>query len=47
MRVYLGKECRHATGTTAIHATVAGLTGRIQNVGHKLYMDFFFSSWTV
>jgi len=42
MRVYLGKDRTHATGTmTATHANVAGLT-RIQNVGHKLYMDNLF-----
>jgi hypothetical protein len=29
---------------TATHATVAGLTRRVENVGHKLYMDSFFSS---
>jgi len=39
MRVYLGKDMTHATGTmTSFHTTVAGLTTRIQNVGHKLYM---------
>jgi hypothetical protein len=27
---------------TAIHATVSGLTTRIANLGHKLYMDNFF-----
>jgi hypothetical protein len=44
MRVYLGKDRAHTTDTmTATHATVAGLT-RIQNMGHKLYMDNFFSS---
>jgi hypothetical protein len=29
---------------TATHATVTGLTTRIENFGHKLYMDNFFSS---
>jgi hypothetical protein len=29
---------------TAIHATVLGLTTRIENMGHELYMDNFFSS---
>jgi hypothetical protein len=42
MRVYLGKDRTHATGTmTATHETVAGLITSIQNVGHKLYTDFF------
>jgi hypothetical protein len=45
MRVYLGKGTTCATETmTATHATVAGLTRRVENVGHKLYMDNFFSS---
>jgi hypothetical protein len=43
MRAHLGKDRTHTTGTmTATHKTVAGLTTRIQNVGHKLYMDYFF-----
>ena len=29
---------------TATHATVTGLAARIEHVGHKLYMDSFFSS---
>jgi hypothetical protein len=45
MRVYVGKDRTHATDTmTAAHATVAGLTRIIQNVGHKLYMGIFSSS---
>jgi hypothetical protein len=45
MTVYLGKDRKLATPTmTATHATVTGLTGRIENLGHKLYMDSFFSS---
>jgi hypothetical protein len=44
MKVYLGKDGKYATDTTATHATVAGLTRRVENVGHKLYMDNFFSS---
>jgi hypothetical protein len=45
MRVYLGKERTHATDTvTPTHATVAELKRRIQNVGHKLYMNNFLSS---
>jgi hypothetical protein len=43
--VYLGKGRTHAAGTmAATHATVAGLMRRIQNVGHRLYVDNFFSS---
>jgi hypothetical protein len=45
MTVYLGKDRKLAIPTmTATHATVTGLTGRIENLGHKLYMDSFFSS---
>jgi hypothetical protein len=45
VRVYLGKDRTCTTDTmTATHATVAGLTRRVENVGHKLYMDSFFSS---
>jgi hypothetical protein len=45
MRVYLGKGRTCATETmTATHATVAGLMRRVENAGHKLYMDNFFSS---
>jgi hypothetical protein len=29
---------------TTIHATVSRLTTRIENLGHKFYMDNFFSS---
>jgi hypothetical protein len=44
MRVYLGKDRTCATDTmTATHDTVAGLMRRVENVGHKLYMDNFFS----
>jgi hypothetical protein len=42
MRVYLGKDRTYTTDTmTATHATVAGLTRRVENVGHNLYMDIF------
>jgi hypothetical protein len=45
MKLYLGKDRSYATDTmTAIHATVAGLMRRVENVGHKIYMDNFFSS---
>jgi len=45
MRVYLGKDSQSATDdTTATHATVRYLTGRVEGLGHKLFMDNFFSS---
>jgi hypothetical protein len=45
MRVYLGKDSRSATDdTTATHATVRHLTHRPEGLGHKLFMDNFFSS---
>jgi hypothetical protein len=45
MSVYLGRDRKNVTATmTATHATVSGLTTRIENLGHKLYMYNFFSS---
>jgi len=45
MIVYLGKDRKCATTSmTATHATVTGLAARIEHVGHRLYMDSFFSS---
>jgi hypothetical protein len=45
MSVYLGRDRNRATATiTANHATVSGLTTKIENLGHKLYMDNVFSS---
>ena len=45
MTVYLGKDRKHVTPSmTATNATVPGLTARIERVGHKLYVDNFFSS---
>jgi hypothetical protein len=43
--VYLHKE-RQCTNPSMIaaHAIVTGLNARLENVGHKLYMDNFFSS---
>ena len=45
MKVYLGKD-RQSTAqhVTATHATVTELTRKIEERGHKLYMDSFFSS---
>jgi hypothetical protein len=45
MRVYLGKDSRSTTDDmTATHATVRHLTRRVEGLGHKLFMDNFFSS---
>jgi hypothetical protein len=45
MRVYLGKDSRSATDEmTATHATVRHLTCRVEGLGHKMFMDNFFSS---
>ena len=44
MDVYLGKDRqRVAQHLTTTHATVTNLTRRVEGVGHKLYMDKFFS----
>ena len=45
MSVYLGKQKQHATNEiTATHGTVLQLVRRVEGVGHKLYMDNYFSS---
>jgi len=45
MRVYLGKDSQSATDDmTATHTTVRHLTRRVEDLGHKLFMDNFFSS---
>ncbi|PNF35735.1 hypothetical protein B7P43_G16134 [Cryptotermes secundus] len=45
MKVYLGKDRTRADqDVTATHAAVMDLCRRIEGVGHKLYMDNFFSS---
>jgi hypothetical protein len=45
MKVYLGKDRQHVTqDMAATHATVKELTRRVEGLGHKLYMDNFFSS---
>jgi len=45
MRVYLGRDSHSATDDmTATHATVGHLTSRVQGLGHKIFMDNFFSS---
>lgn len=45
MRVYLGKDSHSATDDmSATHATVRHLTRRVEGLGHKQFMDNFFSS---
>jgi len=45
MRVYLGRDSHSATDDiTATLATVRHLTSRVQSLGHKIFMDNFFSS---
>ena len=45
MKVYVGRDSHFATDDmTATHATVRRLTCRVEGLGHKLFMDSFFSS---
>ena len=45
MKVYLGRDSRSATDDmTATHANLRHLTCRVKGLGHKLFMDNFFSS---
>jgi len=45
MTVYLGTDSHSATDDmTATHATVRHLTSRVEGLGHKIFMDNFFSS---
>ena len=45
MRVYLGTDSHSATDDmTATHAPVRYLTCRVEGLGHKIFMDNFFSS---
>jgi len=45
MRVYLGKDSDSTTDDmTATHVTVRHLTSRVEGLGHKIFMDNFFSS---
>ena len=45
IRVYLGTDSYSATDDmTATHATVRHLTCRVGGLGHKIFMDNFFSS---
>ena len=45
MRVYLGRDSHSATDSmTAAHVTVGHLTSRVEGLGHKIFIDNFFSS---
>jgi len=45
MKVYLGRDSHSATDDmTATHATVRHLTSRVEGLGHKIFMDNFFSA---
>ena len=45
MKGYLGRDSHFATDDmTATHATVRHLTCRVEGLGHKLFLDNFFSS---
>ena len=45
MRVYLGKDSDSATDDMiATHAPVRHLSSRVEGLGHKIFMDNFFSS---
>ena len=45
MKVYLGRDsCSATDDMTATHATMRHLTCRVEGLGHKLFMDNFFSS---
>jgi hypothetical protein len=45
MKVYMGRDSHSATDDMgATHATVRHLTCRVKGLGHKLFMDNFFSS---
>jgi len=43
--LYVGGDSQSATDDmTATHATVRHLTSRVEGLGHKIFMDNFFSS---
>ena len=45
MRVYLVRDSHPATDNmTATHTTAGHLTSRVKDLGHKIFMDNFFSS---
>jgi len=43
--MYLGKQQQHATAQiTATHGTVLQFTQRVEGMGHKIFMDNYFTS---
>ena len=45
MKMYLGKDSHFGTDNmTATHANVRHFTCRVEGLGHKIFMDNFFSS---
>ena len=45
MSVYLGKQRQHATAEiTATHGTVLQVIRRVEGLGHKVFMDNYFTS---
>jgi len=45
MRVHLGRDSHSAThDMIATHATVRHLTSKVEGLGHKIFMENFFSS---
>jgi hypothetical protein len=44
MTVYIGRDRKPVTVMTVTHAIVTELTTNIEIVGHKFFMDSFFSS---
>jgi hypothetical protein len=45
MSVYLGKQRQNATAQiTATHGTVLQLVRRVEGLGHKIFMDNYFTS---
>jgi len=44
MSVYLGKQRQHATAlTTAMHRRVLQVIQRVEGLGHKIFMDNYFT----
>ena len=45
MSVYLGKQRQYATAQiTATHGTVLQVIRRVEGLGHKIFMDNYFTS---
>jgi len=45
MSVYLGKQWQHATAQiTAMHGTMLQVIRRVEGLGHKIFMDNYFTS---